>query len=76
MNLRDRRWKMTEVYKRALFLELELSGKTEKECVEQAVKELVTTEELRDMYCLYGITLPQLVFDTLKGYQRYKSTLC
>ena len=63
---------MTEVYKRAMFLELELSGKTEKECVEQAIKELVTTEELRDMYCLYGITFYQLVDDTLKAYQRYK----
>ena len=74
MTLKDRRWKkMSEVFKRAMFLEMSNYQSNHKDCIRQAIKELVPEYELIDLYTLYGVTYDEYVDDMSNAYLRFKS---
>lgn len=64
---------MSEVFKRARFLEINNYPVDHKDCIRQAVKELISDYELIDLYTLYGITYDEYIDDMSKAYLRFKS---
>lgn len=74
MNLNDRRWKMTELYKEVAELEEHNYPINPRECVIMAVRKLIPEYELIDIYALYGITYEEYIEDTTKAYLRWKSS--
>jgi hypothetical protein len=74
MILKDRRWKkMREVFRRARFLEINNYPSDYRDCIKQAVRELVPEYELIDIYTLYGITYEEYIEDICRVYLRYKN---
>ena len=64
---------MNEVFRRTMFLEMNNYPISHKDCVIQAVKEIVPENEIIDMYSLYGITYDEYIDDMAKAYLRFKS---
>ena len=64
---------MNEVFNRTMFLEINEYPRDYRDCVRQAVIELVSSEQLRDLYTLYGITFDEFVEDAAKAYLRHKA---
>lgn len=64
---------MNEVFSRAMFLEINEYPRDYRDCVRQAVMELVSAEQLRDLYTLYGITLDEYIEDMAKAYLRHRA---
>lgn len=64
---------MNEVFDRAMFLEMGNYPADHRECVGQAIKELVPDYELRELYTIYGITYDQYLKDMADSYLRYKN---
>lgn len=63
----------SEVFRRARFLEMNNYPMSPRECIVQAVRELVPENELIDMYALYGITYDEYIEDMVSCYMRYKT---
>ena len=64
--------KMSNIYTRVMFLEMGKPQRDVRECVEQAVKELVSEEELSRTYTTFGIDYNEYIDDMCKAYFRYK----
>jgi hypothetical protein len=64
---------MNEVFRRARFLEINNYPSDHRDCIRQAVREIVPEYELIDIYTLYGITYEQYIEDIASAYLRYKS---
>lgn len=64
---------MDEIFSRARFLEINNYPISHKDCIKQAVRELVPEYEIMDTYTLYGITYEEYIEDMAKAYLRYKS---
>lgn len=65
---------MSEVFERAMFLEMCDYPRDYRECVSQAIDELVSDEELADTYNLYGISHEEYVQDMAQAFLRYKAS--
>lgn len=63
---------MNEVFDRAMFLEMSNYPIDHTDCVRQAIKEMVTECELREIYSIYGITYDTYLKDMSDAYLRYK----
>ena len=63
---------MNEVFKRTAFLEINEYPRDWRDCVLQAINELVSNKELRDIYNMCGITFNEYVEDMCSCYLRYK----
>lgn len=63
---------MRDVLGRAMFLELNHYSHDHKECVRQAVKELVPDHELREIYTMYDIDYNQYIDSASNLYLKYK----
>lgn len=64
---------MNDVFKRTMFLEMNNYPSDYRDCVRQAVKELMPDYELREIYTLHGITYDEYINDMSNAYLRYKS---
>lgn len=64
---------MNEVFKRARFLEINNYPTDYRDCIRQAIREIVPEYELIDIYTLYGITYDEFIEDISCAYLRYKS---
>jgi hypothetical protein len=64
---------MSEVFRRARFLEINNYPSDYRDCIRQAVRELVPEYELIDLYTLYGITYDQYIEDMSNAYLRLKN---
>lgn len=64
---------MNEVFRRAMFLEMSNYPIDHRDCIRQAVREIVPDYEFVDMYALYGITYEEYIEDMTNSYLRYKS---
>ena len=62
-----------EVFRRARFLDINNYPMNPRDCVVQAVREIVPENELIDMYTLYGITYDEYIEDMTICYIRYKT---
>ena len=63
---------MREVFERALFLEMCEYTKEPKDCVAQAIDELMNDEELVQTYNVFGINHNEFVQDMTNAYENYK----
>jgi hypothetical protein len=66
---------MNEVFKRTAFLEVNEYPRDYRECLRQAVHELMTPEDLRDTYNLLGTNYEEFINDMSDSYIRYKHAL-
>ena len=64
---------MSEVFKRTMFLEMSNYPISHRDCVIQAVRELVPENEIIDLYSLYGVTYDEYIDDMANAYLRFKS---
>ena len=64
---------MNEVFDRTMFLQMANYNNNHKECLIQAVRELVSDKELQDTYNINGITYDEYIEDMANAYLRYKS---
>lgn len=64
---------MNEVFERTMFLQMSNYENDHRKCLIQAVKELVSDEELKDTYNLCGITFDEYLEDMANAYLRYKN---
>lgn len=64
---------MNEVFKRTMFLEMSNYPTHHRDCVIQAVKEIIPENEIIDLYTLYGITYNEYIDDMSAAYLRFKS---
>lgn len=64
---------MNEVFRRARFLEINNYPSDHRDCIKQAVREIVPEYELVDIYTLYGITYEEYIEDMSNSYLRYKN---
>lgn len=62
-----------EVFRRAMFLEMSNYPVDHRDCIRQAVREIVPDYEFLDMYALYGITYEEYIEDMSNAYLRFKS---
>lgn len=62
-----------EVFRRAMFLEISNYPVHHRDCIRQAVREIVPDYEFLDMYTLYGITYDEYIEDMSNAYLRFKS---
>jgi hypothetical protein len=56
-----------------MFLEMSNYPTDHRDCMRQAIKELVPDYELRELYTIYGITKEQYINDMSNAYLRYKA---
>lgn len=66
---------MNEVFNRTAFLEINEYPRDYRECLKQAVNEIMSTEDLRDTYNLLDVTHEQFIEDMCDSYLRYKHEL-
>ena len=66
---------MSELFNRTMFLEMCNYPTSPKDCMRQAVKELMPDYELIDLYMLYGITYDEYLEDMTNAYLRYKANV-
>lgn len=64
---------MNEVFDRTMFLEINNYPRDYRECLKQAVNEIMSNEELREIYTMYSLDYDQYLEDMSKAYLRYKS---
>lgn len=64
---------MNELFNRTMFLEMANYPTSPKDCIRQAVRELMPDYELIDLYRLYGITYEEYIEDMTNSYLRYKN---
>ncbi len=64
---------MEEVFKRTMFLEMNNYPKDYKECLIQAIRELIPDYYLKDIFTIFGITYNEYIEDMANSYIRYKS---
>lgn len=64
---------MEEIFKIASRIEKDNYPIDHRDCIRQAVREVVPENELIDTYTLYGITYEEYIEDVSKAYLRYKS---
>lgn len=64
---------MNEVFDRTMFLEMRNYPRDYRECLKQAVNEIMSNEELRETYTMYGLDYDQYLEDMYKAYLRHKS---
>lgn len=64
---------MEEIFEVARILEKDNYPIDHRDCIRQAVREVVPENELIDIYALYGITYEEYIEDVSKAYLRYKS---
>lgn len=56
-----------------MFLEMSNYPVSHRDCVIQAVKDLIPENEIIDLYSLYGITYDEYINDMASAYLRFKS---
>lgn len=66
---------MRDVFDRTMFLQMSNYSSDYRECVRQAVKELVPEDELREIYTIYGVDYNQYIDDVTKQYIRYRQNV-
>ena len=64
---------MEEVFERTMFLEMNNCRKHYKECLVQAIKELIPEYYLKDIFTIFGITYNEYIEDMANSYIRYKN---
>lgn len=67
---------MEEVFERTMFLEMNNYTKSYKECLIQAIKELIPDYYLKDIYSIFGITYNEYIEDMSNAYLKYRSSTC
>lgn len=74
MNLKGRRWKkMNELFKEVEQFQEHNYPIDHRELISVLLNKYVTSEQLRDMYNIYGITYEQYINDLSNSYLNYKS---
>ena len=66
---------MNEILSRARFLEINEYPRDYRDCVKQAIDELVVPDEMRDLYNIFGINHDEYIENMCEYYLRYKSQL-
>jgi hypothetical protein len=66
---------MNDIFKRTAFLEINEYPRDYRDCLRQAVNELMSAKDLRDTYNLLDITHDEFIQDMCDSYLRYKHEL-
>lgn len=64
---------MKEVFYRARFLECNEYPRDYRDCIKQAIKEIIPDKELRDIYNAFGINFDEYCSDMANLYLNYKT---